>query len=404
MGDQTSNTMNFDLNLDPYPTSSSDDEVLTAVSEEDVASMNRLHIMRARQSLRLALRQLPLPRHGASEPAENPTNFNDNRELGRSSEEEEMAVNNDAKKEVKEEEEDGSMLGKEANDEDEIDFYNCNICLDVATNPVVTCCGHLFCWSCIYCWLNVHSKAKDCPVCKGEVNSKTVMPIYGRGKVSNARETKEKYNVSIPPRPRANRVEGLRQTIERSANITVDELLRHVRNIAPTTGESEPEPTTTTTGGTISEMYNFLVRRVLTSRAIRREQNNVVPSNVETADGRDDDSSSWLWPVLLQSQPRNRTTSTTTNNNAVEIVSTDGAIETYLLDHPTDRNQNQDGPPSSGHRDSFSSVAAVVNSGSGTPDNAMEIDSMMSFSTSSSARRRGDVDGGDSRPSRRRLN
>lgn len=28
--------------------------------------------------------------------------------------------------------------------------FECNICLDVATDPVVTQCGHLYCWPCIY--------------------------------------------------------------------------------------------------------------------------------------------------------------------------------------------------------------------------------------------------------------
>lgn len=27
--------------------------------------------------------------------------------------------------------------------------WDCSICLDGATDPVVTQCGHLFCWECI---------------------------------------------------------------------------------------------------------------------------------------------------------------------------------------------------------------------------------------------------------------
>ncbi|KAL0405018.1 UNVERIFIED_CONTAM: E3 ubiquitin-protein ligase RMA3 [Sesamum radiatum] len=55
------------------------------------------------------------------------------------------------------------------NNGEESRFFDCNICLDLARDPVVTCCGHLFCWPCLYRWLHHHSDAKECPVCKGEV-------------------------------------------------------------------------------------------------------------------------------------------------------------------------------------------------------------------------------------------
>lgn len=37
-------------------------------------------------------------------------------------------------------------------DDDEVDTstYECNICYEVATEPVVTMCGHLYCWPCLY--------------------------------------------------------------------------------------------------------------------------------------------------------------------------------------------------------------------------------------------------------------
>lgn len=28
--------------------------------------------------------------------------------------------------------------------------FECNICLEIATEPILTNCGHLFCWPCIY--------------------------------------------------------------------------------------------------------------------------------------------------------------------------------------------------------------------------------------------------------------
>ncbi|KAJ0046579.1 hypothetical protein Pint_04516 [Pistacia integerrima] len=49
--------------------------------------------------------------------------------------------------------------------------FDCNICIDSAHDPVVTLCGHLYCWACIYEWLHVQTSSQDadkqqqnCPV------------------------------------------------------------------------------------------------------------------------------------------------------------------------------------------------------------------------------------------------
>ncbi|PWZ08398.1 RING finger protein 5 [Zea mays] len=87
--------------------------------------------------------------------------------------------------------------------------FECNICLDPAKQPVVTPCGHLFCWPCLYQWLHAHSPHSECPVCKGEVLELNVTPIYGRGG-----EEGNSMNPDFPPRPRANRRESLRQQLQ----------------------------------------------------------------------------------------------------------------------------------------------------------------------------------------------
>lgn len=28
--------------------------------------------------------------------------------------------------------------------------FECNVCLELASEPVVTLCGHLYCWPCLY--------------------------------------------------------------------------------------------------------------------------------------------------------------------------------------------------------------------------------------------------------------
>ncbi|CAO2210043.1 unnamed protein product [Urochloa humidicola] len=86
--------------------------------------------------------------------------------------------------------------------------FECNICLDPAKEPVVTPCGHLFCWPCLYQWLHSPSAHSECPVCKGEVLEVNVTPIYGRGG-----EEGDSAN-HMPPRPRASRRESLRQQLQ----------------------------------------------------------------------------------------------------------------------------------------------------------------------------------------------
>ncbi|MQL74463.1 hypothetical protein Taro_006831 [Colocasia esculenta] len=60
--------------------------------------------------------------------------------------------------------------------------FDCNICLDYAAEPVVTLCGHLYCWPCIYQWLRQESSTPQrCPVCKAALSQATLVPLYGRG-------------------------------------------------------------------------------------------------------------------------------------------------------------------------------------------------------------------------------
>ena len=32
----------------------------------------------------------------------------------------------------------------------DVAVFECNICLDLASHPVITLCGHLYCWPCLY--------------------------------------------------------------------------------------------------------------------------------------------------------------------------------------------------------------------------------------------------------------
>ncbi|MED6130437.1 hypothetical protein PIB30_000937 [Stylosanthes scabra] len=166
-----------------------------------------------------------------------------------------------------------------------------------------------------------------------------------------------------------------------------------------------------------AERTSSLLSRFLTSRGIRREQNagapppddvvglthnnanvNVTVNSHEAGDNRRAQS------LLLRRTQSHRATLSTLSS---ALNSAERLVEAYFRSHPLGRNQEQ--PPPVDDRDSFSSIGAVINSESQV-DTAVEIDSMVSLSTSSSRRRNdasrvSDVDSGDSRaPRRRRLN
>ncbi|KAJ9473228.1 E3 ubiquitin-protein ligase RMA1 [Diplonema papillatum] len=81
---------------------------------------------------------------------------------------------------------------------DDTDF-DCGICMDKARDPVVTQCGHLFCWHCLGKWLD-HGHA-DCPICKAACARDSIIPLYGKGKANPSNSASEPSE----PRPQANR-------------------------------------------------------------------------------------------------------------------------------------------------------------------------------------------------------
>lgn len=72
---------------------------------------------------------------------------------------------------------------------------------------MVTLCGHLYCWPCLYRWLQVQNHSRTCPVCKAGVDRDKVIPIYGRGGNEDPRG-KSKGGaevVDVPSRPAGQR-------------------------------------------------------------------------------------------------------------------------------------------------------------------------------------------------------
>lgn len=92
--------------------------------------------------------------------------------------------------------------------------FDCSICLEFARDPVVTLCGHLYCWPCIYKWLEFQKSSSlsshecyQCPVCKAEISHESIVPVYSHGRrLSEDEEVDNKANSLtkvIPPRPNA---------------------------------------------------------------------------------------------------------------------------------------------------------------------------------------------------------
>ncbi|KAI9296998.1 hypothetical protein K502DRAFT_323506 [Neoconidiobolus thromboides FSU 785] len=82
--------------------------------------------------------------------------------------------------------------------------FSCNICFDTASNPVLTLCGHLYCWSCLHLWLRSQPQNPLCPVCKAGCGKDKVIPVYGRGSDMKDPRLEE----SIPERPKGQRPEA----------------------------------------------------------------------------------------------------------------------------------------------------------------------------------------------------
>ncbi|CAN4099408.1 unnamed protein product [Withania somnifera] len=99
----------------------------------------------------------------------------------------------------------------------------------MAKEPILTCCGHLYCWPCLYQLPYVDSTTKECPVCKGEVADGNVSRIYGNGDSESITELKS--DLKIPPWPKARRVESVRQqrVTQGLSHIPVAEALRRIR-------------------------------------------------------------------------------------------------------------------------------------------------------------------------------
>ncbi|CAN7061891.1 hypothetical protein Bca4012_095583 [Brassica carinata] len=434
MGEELADTMNLDLNLGPGPESD-----LQLVSNETVnladwtnnnpSERSSEAVTRIRTRHRTRFRQLNLPIPVLSETHAMDIELNQLMGSGaalqtgegseRGNEDLKMCENNGG-------EAVGDGVSEKKGDFDKTsgggdgNFFDCNICLDLSKEPVLTCCGHLYCWPCLFQWLNI-SDAKECPVCKGEVTVKTVTPIYGRG--NHKREVEESLDTKIPMRPHAKRIESLRNTIQRSPfTIPMEEMIRRIQSRFERDSAPVPDFSNREASERVNDRANSILNRLMTSRGVRSEQNQASAAAATASEDinlnpdiaapdLEGETTTRFHPLLIRRQLQSHRVARISNFTSA-LSSAERLVDAYFRTHPLGRNHNHQelnhhSPVVVDDRDSFSSIAAVINSESQV-DTAVEIDSMVTLSTSSSRRRNengsrvSDVDSADSRPPRRR--
>ncbi|PNT19166.2 hypothetical protein POPTR_009G023300v4 [Populus trichocarpa] len=266
--------------------------------------------------------------------------------------------------------------GKEARSDRSV--FDCNICLDMAQDPVLTCCGHLFCWPCFYQLSYVYSNVKECPVCMEEVTDTSIIPIYGNGNSNdNNKHRLKESGLKVPPRPSAQRVESVRQQlINRGVfSSSIEERMRHFGNVLIAMGEI-PRSEDLDDTHLESQRISLLENQAITSLAL--------PST--GAEVSQDYHSVHVSRLLFQGAASLSSFSSAVNsamNSAVESAERlVEDLEAVLHNHRGRRNHHQSSRPAD--RDSFSSIAAVIQPDIQNLDTVADADSMLPHSASSS--------------------
>lgn len=301
-------------------------------------------------------------------------------------------------------------------------FYDCNICLDMAKEPILTCCGHLFCWACFYQFsADSNSNTKECPVCRGEVTDASITPIYGNGNNTQLSETET--GLKIPPRPPAHRIESVRQqrVNQRITHIPVAEALRRIRiSIGATTEQPRQQGVNSVPGeqptqqnlhtanaasGTISPVVRnaevgvtWRLRSRQFSRVLSESAASLssVSSALSNAERLVEDLETYIHGRLLRRTDSQFRTVTSGDIFGSSAAAVQAGLQT--VDSSTEANLVVNLPPISGTLDAS---VAVLESGS-------SVEGDLTMSRPSSSRRRNgasrtsDVDSGVSRESRRR--
>jgi E3 ubiquitin-protein ligase RNF5 len=50
---------------------------------------------------------------------------------------------------------------KNEDKQNEKDMWKCRVCFEDLNEPVVTLCGHIYCWECIYTWYTTKNQSRS---------------------------------------------------------------------------------------------------------------------------------------------------------------------------------------------------------------------------------------------------
>ncbi|KAJ7949092.1 E3 ubiquitin-protein like [Quillaja saponaria] len=254
-------------------------------------------------------------------------------------------------------------------------FFDCNICLEMAKDPILTCCGHLFCWPCFYQLSYSYSNAKECPVCRGEVTDTSIVPIYGNGSVNNGHQLEStETGFKIPPRPHASRVESMRQQLLSRATSSpmVDRIQRMVGHAMGDRAQLESLERTSERSLSSANQHRTSQSQALSSMETEINQNN---------------SSINVSRLLMQGAASFSSLSSALNSamDSAERLVED--LETYVNIHRIGTTHLQSSPVDG--RDPILSIAGATESEIPSPEAALEINSAIPSSVSSVSRNAG---------------
>lgn len=244
-------------------------------------------------------------------------------------------------------------------------FFDCNICLEMARDPILTSCGHLFCWPCFY-----HSNVKECPVCRVEVTNTSIIPIYGGGSGNSSSKSERKdTRFMVPPRPHARRIESVRQQLR--SQVASSPIEERIHNLVGLMGERLH----------LQDLDGLRIMAERTNFSASQYQTSLLLHGTETESNQ---RHRFLQRLLLQGAASFSSLSSALNTAVDSAERLVEDLEAYIHSHHIRRGHQPS--PSVDNRDSFSSVAVAMQLESQTPDTATEINFTVPPTSNSSFR------------------